>query len=210
MKKIVRITEREITNIVSKVIKESNWFDHPGTPEYNQRQGEMDRFAAERKSSKDIGPKTEDLDGIVKILIDKGIPPSDIESIIEILYRKSENKNLAEDAKKNPNIRYEGDIKQIVDEIEEMFDNNGFHIDAELIVNNDMSPDYLDSVEEVERALEDGEIDGNGIMQMVCDFLEIKYDEKIEVESQIDIIYVYEKGNRDEGAALVIDIENEL
>ena len=88
MKKIVRITESEITNIVSKVIKESNWFDHPGTPEYNQRQGEMDRFAAEMKSSKDIGPKNKDLDGIVKLSVDKGIPPSDIESIIEILYRK--------------------------------------------------------------------------------------------------------------------------
>ena len=106
-----------------------------------------------------------------------------------------------------PNPQIDTSKKQ---QVEEMFDNNGFHIDAELIVNNDMSPDYLDSVEEVERALEDGEIDGNGIMQMVCDFLEIKYDEKIEVESQIDIIYVYEKGNRDEGAALVIDIENEL
>ncbi len=209
MKKIVRITESEITNIVSKVIKESNWFKQGGI--LNALGIDDTKSSADNKMlSKDMGPKTEDLDGIVKILIDKGIPPSDIESIIEILYRKSENKNLAEDAKKNPNIRYEGDIKQIVDEIEEMFDNNGFHIDAELIVNNDMSPDYLDSVEEVERALEDGEIDGNGIMQMVCDFLEIKYDEKIEVESQIDIIYVYEKGNRDEGAALVIDIENEL
>jgi len=104
----------------------------------------------------------------------------------------------------------EGEIKQIVDEIEEMFDNNGFHIDAELIVNNDMSPDYLDSVEEVERALEHGEIDGNSIMEMVCAFLENKYDGKIEVEPQIDIIYVYEKGNRDEGAALTIDVENEL
>ena len=52
MKKIVRITESEITNIVSKVIKESNWFDHPGTPEYNQRQGEMDIFADKIKSSK--------------------------------------------------------------------------------------------------------------------------------------------------------------
>jgi hypothetical protein len=104
----------------------------------------------------------------------------------------------------------EGDIIQIVDEIEEMFENNGFHIDAELIVNNDMSPDYLDSVEEVERALEHGEIDGNSIMEMVCAFLENKYDGKIEVEPQIDIIYVYEKGNRDEGAALVIDVENEL
>ena len=104
----------------------------------------------------------------------------------------------------------EGEIKQIVDEIEEMFENNGFHIDAELIVNNDMSPDYLDSVEEVERALEHGEIDGNSIMEMVCAFLENKYDGKIEVEPQIDIIYVYEKGNRDEGAALTIDVENEL
>ena len=92
MKKIVRITESEINNIVSKVIKESNWFGHPGTPEYNQRQKELDSFAAKKKydnkEGKDIGPKTEDLDGIVKILIDKGIPPSDIESIIEILYRK--------------------------------------------------------------------------------------------------------------------------
>ena len=88
MKKIVRITESEITNIVSKVIKESNWFDHPGTPEYKQRQGEMDIFADKIKSSKDMGPEDKDLDGIVKILIDKGIPPSDIESIIEILYRK--------------------------------------------------------------------------------------------------------------------------
>jgi len=104
----------------------------------------------------------------------------------------------------------EGDIIQIVDEIEEMFRENDFRIDAELIVNNDMSPDYLDSVEEVERAIEHGEMDGNSIMQMVCDFLEIKYDEKIEVESQIDIIYVYEKGNRGEGAALTIDVENEL
>ena len=119
-------------------------------------------------------------------------------------------KVLKEDTKKNPYIRYEGDIKQIVDEIEEMFENNGFHIDAELIVNNDMSPDYLDSVEEVERALEHGEIDGNSIMEMVCAFLENKYDGKIEVEPQIDIIYVYEKGNRDEGAALTIDVENEL
>ena len=59
MKKIVRITESEITNIVSKVIKESNWFDHPETPEYKQRQGEMDIFADKIKSSKDIGPKTE-------------------------------------------------------------------------------------------------------------------------------------------------------
>jgi len=104
----------------------------------------------------------------------------------------------------------EGDIIQIVDEIEEMFRENDFRIDAELIVNNDMSPDYLDSVEEVERALEHGEIDGNSIMEMVCAFLENKYDGKIEVEPQIDIIYVYEKGNRDEGAALVIDVENEL
>ena len=104
----------------------------------------------------------------------------------------------------------EGDIIQIVDEIEEMFRENDFRIDAELIVNNDMSPDYLDSVEEVERALEHGEIDGNSIMEMVCAFLENKYDGKIEVEPQIDIIYVYEKGNRGEGAALTIDVENEL
>ena len=88
MKKIVRITESEITNIVSKVIKESNWFDHPGTPEYNQRQREMDIFADKIRSSKDIGPKPEDFEEIVKTLVDKGIPPSDIESIIEILYRK--------------------------------------------------------------------------------------------------------------------------
>ena len=47
-------------------------------------------------------------------------------------------------------------------------------------------------------------------MEMVCAFLENKYDGKIEVEPQIDIIYVYEKGNRDEGAALTIDVENEL
>ena len=54
MKKIVRITESEITNIVSKVIKESNWFDHPGTPEYNEKQREMDIFAADKiRSSKD-------------------------------------------------------------------------------------------------------------------------------------------------------------
>ena len=53
MKKIVRITESEITNIVSKVIKESNWFNHPGTPEYNEKQEEMDIFAREIKKSKD-------------------------------------------------------------------------------------------------------------------------------------------------------------
>jgi len=88
MKKIVRITESEITNIVSKVIKESNWFDHPGTPEYKQKQEEMNKFAREIKKSKDIGPKPEDFEEIVKTLVDKGIPPSDIESIIEILYRK--------------------------------------------------------------------------------------------------------------------------
>tara|TARA_B100001094_G_C17804398_1_gene610695 strand:+ start:306 stop:689 length:384 start_codon:yes stop_codon:yes gene_type:complete len=53
MKKIVRITESEITNIVSKVIKESNWFDHPGTREYEEKQEEMDIFAREIKKSKD-------------------------------------------------------------------------------------------------------------------------------------------------------------
>tara|TARA_R110001606_G_scaffold351927_1_gene502264 strand:- start:1 stop:264 length:264 start_codon:yes stop_codon:yes gene_type:complete len=87
MKKIVRITESEITNIVSKVIKESNWFKQGGM--LNALGIDDPKSSADNKmSSKDIGPKTEDLDGIVKILIDKGIPPSDIESIIEILYRK--------------------------------------------------------------------------------------------------------------------------
>jgi len=52
MKKIVRITESEITNIVSKVIKESNWFDHPGTDVYKEKQGEMDIFADKIRSSK--------------------------------------------------------------------------------------------------------------------------------------------------------------
>jgi hypothetical protein len=87
MKKIVRITESEITNIVSKVIKESNWFKQGGI--LNALGIDDPKSSVDNKmSSKDIGPKTEDLDGIVKILIDKGIPPSDIESIIEILYRK--------------------------------------------------------------------------------------------------------------------------
>ena len=87
MKKIVRITESEISNIVSKVIKESNWFKQGGI--LNALGIDDPKSSVDNKmSSKDIGPKTEDLDGIVKILIDKGIPPSDIESIIEILYRK--------------------------------------------------------------------------------------------------------------------------
>ena len=93
MKKIVRITESEINNIVKKVLKEDgNWnagaLAHGyGALGYDDARDDMDDFA-KKMLSKDIGPKTEDLDGIVKILIDKGIPPSDIESIIEILYRK--------------------------------------------------------------------------------------------------------------------------
>ena len=139
------------------------------------------------------------------------ITESEINNIVKkVLKEDIQYKPMNEEVRYNPNMEYSDEIKQIVDEIKEMFDNNGFRIDAELIVNNDMSPDYLDSVEEVERVIEHGEMDGNSIMQMVCDFLEIKYDEKIEVENQIDIIYVYEKGNRDEGAALTIDVENEL
>ena len=139
------------------------------------------------------------------------ITEGEINNIVKkVLKEDIQYKPMNEEAKYNPNMEYSDEIKQIVDEIKEMFDNNDFYIDADLIVNNDMSPDYLDSVEEVERALEHGEIDGNSIMEMVCAFLENKYDEKIEVEAQIDIIYVYEKGNRDEGAALTIDVENEL
>ena len=211
MKKIVRITESEINNIVKRVLNENisqeefELYQKLRKDEYKQK-----KLKQAEKFSKEEEVGIHQFGEILNTLLGMGFPLGEATEILRDIYEKSEKKNLAEDAKKNPNIKYEGDIKQIVDDIEEMFDNNGFHIDAELIVNNDMSPDYLDSVEEVERALEDGEIDGNGIMQMVCDFLEIKYDEKIEVESQIDIIYVYEKGNRDEGAALVIDIENEL
>ena len=139
------------------------------------------------------------------------ITEGEINNIVKkVLKEDIQYKPMNEEAKYNPNMEYSDEIKQIVDEIKEMFDNNDFYIDADLIVNNDMSPDYLDSVEEVERALEHGEIDGNSIMEMVCAFLENKSDEKIEVEAQIDIIYVYEKGNIDECTALTIDVENEL
>ncbi len=87
MKKIVRITESEITNIVSKVIKESNWFKQGGI--LNALGIDDTKSSADNKMlSKNIGPKPKDFEEIVKTLVDKGIPPSDIESIIEILYRK--------------------------------------------------------------------------------------------------------------------------
>jgi len=104
----------------------------------------------------------------------------------------------------------EGGIKQIVDEIEKMFEDNGYIIDADIIVDNDMSPDYLDSTEEVERALEYGEINPQTVLEMICGFLEIKYDEKIVAEPQNDVIYIYEKGNREDGSVLAIKVKSNL
>jgi uncharacterized protein YpuA (DUF1002 family) len=59
MKKIVRITESEINNIVSKVIKESNWFDHPGTPEYKQKQGEFEKYIEKMVNKGEYNSKEE-------------------------------------------------------------------------------------------------------------------------------------------------------
>ena len=120
------------------------------------------------------------------------------------------DKPMNEEARYNSDMGYSDEIKQIVDEIKSLFEDNQYMIDAELIVKNDMSPDYLDSTEEVERALEHGEISSESVLEMVCGFLENKYDERIEVEPQGDVIYVYEKGNRSEGAALIIKVENNL
>lgn len=127
-----------------------------------------------------------------------------------------DDKPMNEEARYNSDMEYSNEIKQILDEIKSLFEENEYMIDAELIVKNDMSPDYLDSIEEVERALEHGEISSESVLEMVCGFLENKYDEKIEVESHtyynssINEIYVYEKGNRGEGAALIIKVENNL
>ena len=139
MKKIVRITESEINNIVKRVLNENisqeefELYQKLRKDDYKQK-----KLKQAEKFSKEEEVGIHQFGEILNTLLGMGFPLGEATEILRDIYEKSEKKNLAEDAKKNPNISYEGDIKQIVDEIEEMFDNNGFRIDAELIVNNDI------------------------------------------------------------------------
>jgi hypothetical protein len=48
MKKIIRLTESDLTRLVKKVIKESSWIDRPGTPGHIDYLRDAERNSADR------------------------------------------------------------------------------------------------------------------------------------------------------------------